>query len=495
MNAIYARQSLDKKNSISIETQIEFALRTIPGEPHQIYIDKGYSGGNTKRPEFMRMMKDIKAGKIKKVIVYKIDRLSRNVLEFSVMWHELNTYGVEFVSVSEQFDTSTPIGKAMLFMAEIFAQLERETDSVRVTDNYYERIKEGRWPGGPAPFGWKNSAIVYEGVDKPIKIPIIEPNEYIAEVVEWFTLYASGNYSLRKIAGIANEKGVANKKWVGSVIRGILMNPVFVKADADIYMYYKSIGVRIESDLEQFDGTRACTLLGKYTPDDKKRANEELVVNIALWPGVIPSDIWLACQHRLSLNRQIKNGGKGKYTWLSGKIKCGECNHSVQFFPHISRKSGEMRGLLVCSGHCAKFCDHVVKMRPYDLEDIIAAEIKIQLSEAQNDAVEEEIFTISPEDKIELVQIDEKISNLLNCIATGEASDLTVTMINRELEKLATRQKELASHIGHIKKNKVQYKPIDFDELSFEEKKMVVNDYIDKILLFENGDVEIVWNV
>ena len=134
-------------------------------------------------------------------------------------------------------------------------------------------------------------------------------------------------------------------------------------------------------------------------------------------------------------------------------------------------------------------------MRPYDLEDIIAAEIKIQLSKAQNDAVEEEILTISPEDKIELVQIDEKISNLLNCIATGEASDLTVTMINRELEKLATRQKELASYIGHIKKNKVQYKPIDFDELSFEEKKMVVNDYIDKILLFENGDVEIVWNV
>ena len=495
MNAIYARQSLDKKNSISIETQIEFALRTIPGEPYQIYIDKGFSGGNIKRPEYTRMMADIKAGKIKTVIVYKIDRLSRNVMDFSVMWHELKTYGVEFVSVSETFDTSTPIGNAMLFISEIFAQMERETDSIRVTDNYYERIKDGRWPGGPAPFGWKNSAIECEGAKGPIKIPIIEPSEYIGEVIEWFTLYATGNYSLRKLACMANEKGVANKKWVGSVICDILKNPVFVKADADVYMYYKSLGVRINSDLEKFDGNRACTLLGKYTPDNRKRPNEEQVLNISLWQGVVSSDVWLACQHRLSLNRQIRNGGKGKYTWLSGKIKCGECNHSVQFFPHKSRVTGKLRGLLVCSGHCSKFCEHIVQLRPYDLEDIIAAEIKKQLSKARNDAVEEEIFTISPEDKIELVQIDEKISNLLNCIATGEASDLTVTMINRELEKLAVRQKELSSNIGHIKKNKVQYKPIEFDKLSFEEKKMVVNDYIDKILLFANGDVEIVWNV
>ncbi len=495
MNAIYARQSLDKKNSISIETQIEFALRTIPGEPYQVYIDKGYSGGNTKRPEFKRMMKDIKDGKIKKVIVYKIDRLSRSVMDFSVMWHELNTYGVEFVSVSETFDTETPIGKAMLFISEVFAQLERETDSDRVTDNYYERIKDGRWPGGPAPFGFKNSAIFMEGEKGLIKIPIIEPSEYINDVIEWYNLYASGNYSLRKIAGMANEKRVANKTWTGSVIRNLLMNPVFVQADADVYLYYKSLGVKINKEIGAFTGKRACTLVGKYEDCSRPRPNEERVLNIALWPGVIPSDIWLACQRQLAGNKQIKNGGKGKYTWLSGKIKCGECNHTVQFFPHISRVTGEMRGLLCCSGHCAKFCDHIVKIRPYALEDVVAGEIKKQLENAKNEVVEEEVLTISPEDKIELVQIDEKINNLINCIATGEASNLTVELINRELENLAERQKELSSHIGHVKKNRVQYKPIDFDKLSFEEKKVVVNDYINKILLFENGDVEIVWNV
>ena len=184
MNAIYARQSIDKKDSISIETQIELAVKSDPDTPYQVYIDKGFSGKNTKRPQFQQLMNDVRNKKINKVIVYKIDRFSRSLLDFSVAWHELQLHGVEFVSINEQFDTSTPMGKAMLFITEIFAELERETISMRLTDNYYSRIKKfGRWPGGPAPFGFDNGSLE---TPEEKKVPTIIANENILLVKEVF---------------------------------------------------------------------------------------------------------------------------------------------------------------------------------------------------------------------------------------------------------------------------------------------------------------------
>lgn len=268
MNAIYARQSIDKKDSISIETQIELAVKADPDTPYQVYIDKGFSGKNTKRPQFQQLMNDVRNKKINKVIVYKIDRFSRSLLDFSVAWHELQLYGVEFVSISEQFDTSTPMGKAMLFITEIFAELERETISMRLTDNYYSRIKKmGRWPGGPAPFGFDNGSLE---TPEEKKVPTIVSNENIILVKEVFNDYASG-LSLRELAGKWNASGVGNGRWTSGTISKMLRNPVYVKADADVYLYYKGLGVKINNPIEAFTGKYAGTLVGKNTATGKRK--------------------------------------------------------------------------------------------------------------------------------------------------------------------------------------------------------------------------------
>ena len=109
IDALYARQSLDKKDSISIESQLEFCEYETHGAEYEKYVDKGFSGKNTNRPAFTKMMEDIKDGKIKRVIVYKLDRISRSILDFSTMMDTFQKYGVEFVSSTEKFDTSTPI--------------------------------------------------------------------------------------------------------------------------------------------------------------------------------------------------------------------------------------------------------------------------------------------------------------------------------------------------------------------------------------------------
>ena len=135
MDAIYARQSIDKKDSLSIEGQIEYCRR-YAGEGALVFQDKGFSGKNTKRPAFMELMQAVEAGQIQKILVYRLDRFSRSIADFSRLWEILQQYGVEFQSVTEQFDTSSPMGRAMLNIVLVFAQLERETTAERVKDNY-----------------------------------------------------------------------------------------------------------------------------------------------------------------------------------------------------------------------------------------------------------------------------------------------------------------------------------------------------------------------
>lgn len=116
-----------EKDSISVESQLEYCRYETHGDPYIEYADRGFSGKNTNRPDFERMMNDIRAGKIKRVIVYKLDRISRSILDFANMMETFQEYNVEFVSSTEKFDTSTPIGRAMLNICIVFAQLERET--------------------------------------------------------------------------------------------------------------------------------------------------------------------------------------------------------------------------------------------------------------------------------------------------------------------------------------------------------------------------------
>ena len=141
-DCIYARQSVDRKDSISIESQIDFCKYELKGGSCRVFKDKGYSGKNTDRPEFQKLLGEIRKGKVRRVIVYKLDRISRSILDFATMMELFQEYDVEFVSSTEKFDTSTPMGRAMLNICIVFAQLERETIQKRVTDAYYSRVPE-----------------------------------------------------------------------------------------------------------------------------------------------------------------------------------------------------------------------------------------------------------------------------------------------------------------------------------------------------------------
>lgn len=492
MICIYARQSLDKKDSISIESQINMAKQNCEsGEQIRVFTDKGFSGKNTERPGFKNMMELVRQGKVRKIVVYKLDRLSRNIADFANLWTELEKYKVEFMSVKETFDTSTPMGKAMVFIILTFAQLERETTAVRVKDNYYERIKSGRWPGGPAPFGFSNSKIV-DSMGR--KVPTLVENEDMKVVERIFYEYAKSSTSLgsiaKKLAEDSENNGYSKKTWDNVAVARILHNPVYVMADIDVYSYYKAKGItKFSNDIGEFDGSRAAHIVGKRNASSRKYTElKDHVLSLLNFSGKIPSDVWLQCQYKLDHNRQIKNGGSGKYSWVSGFIKCAECGYSVQV------KKSYKKLILSCIGRTQY---HICSVEHFgitykEIEQAVQEELEKIIEECGNDTEVQQINRIEDnKTKMELVKIDEKIENLVK--ALSEATDVAMEYINKEIGRLDKIKKQLLSEIDmQNRRQRQKMEKIVFDNLTMEEKRMAVDAFIEKILVSREG-IEIVW--
>ena len=161
--AIYARQSKFSESGESIENQVKLCkeyANKLGYTNINIYKDEGFSGGNINRPEFKQLLEDAKNKEFNCLICYKLDRISRNISDFSKLIDNLNNLNISFISIKEQFDTSTPMGRAMMFISSVFAQLERETIAERIKDNMYELARNGYWLGGNAPLGFKSCKIL-----------------------------------------------------------------------------------------------------------------------------------------------------------------------------------------------------------------------------------------------------------------------------------------------------------------------------------------------
>ena len=164
--AIYSRKSKFTGKGESIGNQVELCKEYVRNMFDEEYVDRcvvfedeGFSGGNLQRPDFKRMMEEVRKRKFKAIVVYRLDRISRNISDFTGLIDELTKLDVSFVSIKEQFDTSTPMGRAMMFIISVFSQLERETIAERIRDNMHELAKTGRWLGGNTPTGFKSGSV------------------------------------------------------------------------------------------------------------------------------------------------------------------------------------------------------------------------------------------------------------------------------------------------------------------------------------------------
>lgn len=344
--AIYSRKSKFTGKGESIENQIELCKNqlinkyNIKEENIKIYQDEGFTGYNTNRPQFQEMIKDIRNKKIKCVIVYRLDRISRNVTDFCNLKNEFIKYNTDFISVTENFDTSTPMGRAMLMISSVFAQLERDTIAERIKDNMYELAKTGRWLGGNTPLGYKSEKVETLSVDGKrknlYKLDIIFEE---AEIIKLIWNKMCELKSLSKLEAYLLQKGIKTRNgnnFTRFSLITILKNPVYVVADNRIKNFFENMNVTIyETDIEKCNGINGLLAYNKREELMGKTKSykdiTEWIIAVGKHQGIIPSQQFIKVWNLIVNNKDKRcRVPRQNTSILSGIIRCKHCGNYMR---------------------------------------------------------------------------------------------------------------------------------------------------------------------
>ncbi len=527
--AIYSRKSKFTGKGESIENQIELCRQYIrlhnPDVRESdilIYEDEGFSGGNTNRPKFKEMMAKIKANQIQAVVCYRLDRISRNVADFSLMYQVFDDMNVSFLSVSERYDTSTPSGRAMLSMCTVFAQMERETIAERIKDNMHELAKSGRWLGGTTPTGYKSTQIVgsvtVDGKErKAYKLDIVKAEaELVKGIFEKFletnSLTKTETYLLQK--HIKTKNG---KDFTRFSIRSILANPVYMIADMQAWNYFESMGVEIYADKSDFDGKHGVIAYSK-TIQKPGKANQikdmnEWIIAVGKHEGLISGRDWVNAQASLKQNRSKSyHKPRSNVALLSGLLFCGKCGDFMR--PKLSQrlnKDGEQIYSYLCQTKEKSRRQNCDGKNPNgnELDRMVCEQIKL-LSE-NHSAFIKGLSTVKREFEASREDFNERLLHLqkeqqdnekqINALVTALAkSDGTAAFdyITNQINELHRKNDGIQKQIADIENVSNQYSYSDsefeilkdllvsfgksFDTMSVEQKRSALRTFIRKIV-------------
>lgn len=324
--AIYIRVStlhqIDR-DSLPMQRQdlISYTNLLLNTDEYVIFEDAGYSGKNTDRPKFQEMMTKIREGAFTHLLVWKIDRISRNLLDFATMYNELKELGVIFVSKNEQFDTSTAMGEAMLKIILVFAELERNMTSERVTATMISRAGNGHWNGGRVPYGYK--------YDKTTKVFSFHPEESI--MVKMIHNLYEEKRSLTQLSRELNLQGYITRsgnEW-NPVSLSIILKNIFYCGD---YRY----NVLKEGNRQKVKDESEWITIENHHPALVSHEQKQRILSIL--------------QSNTRLHKQ-----KGMYTTtkhihiFSGIIMCGNCQKIMNSSPVSKRADGWIYSKYTCS--------------------------------------------------------------------------------------------------------------------------------------------------
>jgi site-specific DNA recombinase len=277
--AIYTRKSSEEgldQSFNSLEAQREACESYIASQKHELwrgitthYDDGGYSGGSMERPALHQLLADIDAGKVDTVVVYKVDRLTRSLADFAKIIERFDAGQVSFVSVTQQFNTTTSMGRLTLNVLLSFAQFEREVTGERIRDKIAASKRKGMWMGGIVPVGY----------DVRHRKLIVNADE-AAQVRKLFRMYL-------ELGCVAKLKAQLDRDGVKSKAR---LSPSGMKSGGMSYSR----------------GSLYCLLqnpiyLGKIQHRDATYAGEH--------DAIIPQELWDRVQERLSTNNKVRRSG------------------------------------------------------------------------------------------------------------------------------------------------------------------------------------------
>jgi site-specific DNA recombinase len=415
---------------------------------HKIYTDPGYSGGDTHRPGLKDLIKDVESGLVDKVVVYKLDRLSRSQKDTLILIEDVFLDSeVDFVSMSENFDTSTPIGRAVLGLLAVFAQLERDQIRERMSMGKEARAKQGKWNGGATePIGYD-----YDNT----KDLLVKNNYEIMQYLELVDLFLERT-PLRTIETEFYKKGYKHKHgyWTPKAMRRVLNSKLYLG-----YMHYKGEWYKAEHDAvinqETYDKIQA---LLKEREDNYKSS------------GIIPHT---------------------QTTYLGGLLYCKHCGGRYAKQENSRRKEGKpLVYWYMCYSRSKKvkamIKDPTCKNKNWkmnELDDIVFNEIKKlamypdYISKIKTDKA---IKADTP-NKIEVIEkeiakLDEQISRFMDLYGIGK---FDIEQVSQKVDPLNESRNSLLKELEALN--------AESGRLSVEEAQKIVESFSD---ILDGGDFE-----
>ncbi|MBC2581877.1 recombinase family protein [Clostridium sp. DJ247] len=442
--AIYSRKSIETDTGESIKNQIAICKRYFERENEEckfeIFEDEGFSGGNTNRPDFKRMMELVKAKQFDAVAVYKIDRIARNIVDFVNTYDELEKLNVKLVSVTEGFDPSTPIGKMMMMLLASFAEMERMNIAQRVKDNMKELAKLGRWSGGTAPTGYTVEKIQEDNKTFAyLKLIHSEANN----IREIFLKYSQG-YTAFDISKYFECKGVSYKP---QTIYGILTNPTYLKSSEESIKYLQNQGYTV------YGQPNGCGFL-PYNRRPRKNGikswkDKSMLVGVSKHETVVDLDLWILVQEQLEKKTVEPHPHESQFSFLTGGIMKCKCGGGLGVAPSIKRKDGTRRYYFICRSNryresdCKNLSIRVEKAEK-EVEDFLQS---ICDKKILSEYVKKNKKTTNIDDEIKA--INKKISE--NKKAMDSLIDKLILLSNEAAKEVAKRIEEMTKNNNTLK--------------------------------------------
>lgn len=434
--AIYIRKSVaGDDRSISLESQKELCMNYFKGKnKFEVFQDRGISGKNIDRPAFKELSKKVSNHEFDVVVCYKFDRIARNTLDFLTILELFKKYNTDLISITEGYDPGTPSGKMMVTLLASLAEMERENIKTRVIDSMNQLAREGRYSGGPTPFGYKITKTPHGSFLKLVN------GEAISYLFNSFLKGKSAN-------DLAREFNVTSKG-----IKLILRNPLYMKSSTLANEYLNNIGYEVISYDDRLGN-------GYLTYGKKGDNNTNKLAVISTHEAVVNDSEWIQVQSRLKLYDGHRAPRISNKTWLAQMIKCTHCN---RYFKVRTTNTGVY---LMCPNNCENKYLNASKT-----EELILSELKnITLDRGTIEDKSQE-DTLLSEIKFLSKQIDEKeklINGLIDKLAL-----VNDNIADRLIKTIEEHDNEL-SELKNIKTQKIlihdskSQKQIFKDELEF----------------------------
>lgn len=462
--AIYSRKSVATGKGESIENQIEmcrqYSYTYIPcPKEHDItiYEDEGYSAKNMDRPQFQQLLNDMRIQPFDYLVCYRLDRISRSVSDFSSLIEELNRLNISFICIKEKFDTSTPMGKAMMYIASVFAQLERETIAERVKDNMFMLARTGRWLGGTAPTGYsachKESILVDGHLKNTCQLTTNMEEIYLVDFI--YQAYLK-HHSLTAVVNCAKEQKLQTRNgnhFSITSMKEILQNPAYCIADTDAYTYFLEQQSDVCFSLADCSPTYGLLAYNKrdYKHSAKRLPKSQWIIAIGKHPGIIAGADWIRVQQLLDRNRkkQTEKTTRNEYALLSGILTCAKCgetmfaklrSNSPTVFDYICRNKQNRTKSCSCKNVNGSITDQKIM-------EILLSKLRLQKHCDSFQAFFQEAYKKENYQKQQcqtrLKEVQFQIEQLLLSITKGTWHADSLTVINKKLAQLESERSHL----------------------------------------------------